>query len=73
MKNNVYLLTRVDKIGYDEYRAKVVIAKNADEARLLANVKVGDEGKIWFDRTKVQCQKVNDDYPSIVLACFNPG
>lgn len=69
----VYLLTRIGKIGYDEYDGKVIVAENEDEARIIANIRTGDEGKIWEDPTKVVIVEVNAKYTSIVLTSFNAG
>ena len=69
----IYLLTRAGKIGYNEYMSQVIIARNSEEARSLANIKTGEEGKIWKDLEKVLCLKVDLTMPSIVLASFKPG
>jgi len=69
----IYLLTRTGKINHDEYMSKVIIARNPAEARSLANIKTGDEGKIWEDIEKVLCLEIDLTMPSIVLASFKPG
>lgn len=68
----IYLLERND-CGYDEYRAKVIVAKNESRARELANEQVGDEGRIWADESQVTCTIVDAKKEMIVLADFNAG
>lgn len=63
----VYLLTRKDKIEWNEYTAKVVIAPSVEVARALANEEVGDEGHIWTDPTRVDCEKVSTKTPRVLL------
>lgn len=64
---SVYLLTRKDKIRWDEHTAKVVIAPDESTARVLANEEVGDEGHIWTDPTRVDCEKVSTKTPRVLL------
>lgn len=70
---NLYLLTRLEKTGWDEYHAKVIVAYNHANARELANLRTGDEGKIWTDETKVACVEVSFNSPSIVWEDFKAG
>jgi len=51
----LYLLKQTDGADYDEYEAKIIRAKNAKEARSIANHKTGDEGRIWENFIKVKC------------------
>jgi hypothetical protein len=70
----IYLLTRKDRSGYDEYDAKVVRSHSEASARAIANETVGDEGEIWTDPTKVDCRKVppvGED--GVILASFIAG
>ncbi len=69
----VYLLQRIGDINYDEFESKVIVAPNPEEARRLANIKTGDEGKIWNDPSMVACTEVNLNVPSIVCETFNAG
>ncbi len=69
----IYILTRIAQFSYDEYDAKVVIAKNEMHARELANVKYGDEGGIWQDDNLVRCSEINKNREGVVLASFNAG
>lgn len=45
--------------GYGYYDTKVVIAKNETETRKLSNRYVGEEGKIWEDKSLVACERIN--------------
>ncbi len=69
----VYLLRQIGYVGYDEFESKVVVAQNPEEARRLANIKTGDEGKIWNKPSMVACTEVNLNVPSIVCEVFNAG
>jgi len=70
---NVYLLYRLDYIGFDEYEAKVIIARTEGEARTLANAKYADEGPIWNDPTKVVCTNLDLHVARVVLESFRAG
>ena len=69
----VYLLRRLLDVGLDEYEGKVIIASSAKAARNVANLKTGDEGKIWTDPSKVACIEIKTDEPSVVLTAFKAG
>jgi len=70
----IYLLSRIEAPDYDEYDAKVVIARTDKHARKLANQLVGDEGYIWEDPAQVECELI-DHYgePCVILESFNAG
>lgn len=70
---NVYLLNRATEFNYDEFIGKVIIAAHSDQARKIANIKTGDEGRIWQDPEKVNCIKMPLNFPSVVLESFNTG
>jgi len=70
---NVYLLYRLESVGYDEYEAKVIVARTDYEARSLANVKTADEGPIWNDPTKVACANLDLHVARVVLEAFKAG
>jgi len=70
----IFLLTRADRVRFDEFIAKVVRASNEDEARRIANHTVGDEGRSWDDQTIVKCELVTEDGPpKEILGSFNAG
>jgi len=70
----LYLLSRNDDIGYDEYVAKVVRAKNESEAREFANADTGDEGKIWISPDKVTIELIESEGKAqVILSDFNAG
>lgn len=70
---DLYLLSREDGVGYDEYRAKLVAAESELEARKIANIIIADEGRIWEDHTKVKCKKVILSKPCVILSDFKNG
>lgn len=71
---NIYLLTRHDAVGYDEYDAKVILAHSEDYARELANQRVGDEGNIWDNRKIVSCEEISlNGEARVILGSFNAG
>jgi len=69
----IYLLKRIFVAGYDEYDGKVIIASSAKAARKIANLKTGDEGKIWGNVNLVLCKEINLDEPLVVLESFKAG
>tara|TARA_R110002074_G_C11963222_1_gene609840 strand:+ start:144 stop:359 length:216 start_codon:yes stop_codon:yes gene_type:complete len=70
----IYLLKRLEDIGWDEYAAKVVRAESEKEARALANQNVGDEGKIWEYSTCVSCEEVDtQEYSAVILQSYKAG
>ena len=72
----LYLLTVKDEFdgGYDSYDSKVVRATSEAEARLLADGDTGDEGRIWEDIAKVDCEPLLVDGESaVILSSFNDG
>lgn len=70
----IYILRQKEDVGLDEYDAKIVRAKDAKEARKVANERVGDEGQIWEDSTMVSCRSVNaEGKGKELLGSFNAG
>ena len=62
----IYIVYRTDPVGYDEYDAAVVVAKNEDEARKLCPFNADD-------REIVKVEIVNNKVAGVVLASFNAG
>ena len=70
----LYLLTRNERIRYDEYDSKVVRANSEPHARFIANTMTGDEGTIWEDRKRVTCRELPPEGKwGIILQSFNAG
>lgn len=69
----IYILKRIFSVDYDEYSGKVIIASSPKAARALANLRVGDEGKIWTDPNLVMCKELSLNEPAIVLQAFKEG
>ena len=70
---NIYVLERLGKVSWDECEGFVIVASREAGARLLANTKSGDEGKIWDDPAKVSCKIVDPSVEGIVLEAFRAG
>jgi hypothetical protein len=64
---NIYILSRVGSCNYDEYRAKIIVAKNETRARELANINTGGEGKIWNNPLLIYCETIQEDKEEIIL------
>lgn len=71
--NKIYLLTRKDRVGYDEYTGFVIVAGTEEDARTRANSIAADEGPIWAEPDFVKCEEVNTETTGIVLDSFNAG
>ena len=69
----IYLLKRIFVAGPDEFNGKVIIASSAKAARKVANLKTGDEGKIWTDSNQVLCREITLTMPLVVLESFKAG
>jgi len=70
----IYLLTRLDEVGYDEFDGWVIRAKSEEEARKLANECCGNEGEMWNDKDMVACILVEPDGDAdVILSSFNAG
>ena len=55
----IFLLERIEnRPKFDVYNRKMVRAKTERRARELANINIGDEGKIWTDENLVSCQVI---------------
>jgi hypothetical protein len=61
-------------IGYDQYDSFVIIAKNEEEARNIADNSCGDEGRIWNNKDLVSCDIILPKGSSgIISSSFNAG
>lgn len=70
----IYLLSRTGEIGYDENDSMCVLASSESEARAIANENYSNEGAIWNDSSKVECEEVDLFDPArLLLASFNAG
>lgn len=70
----LYKLTDTKSEGFDVYTEKIVRAHTEGRARALANKTVGDEGKIWTDKSRVTCVKVPTSGPEgEILGAFKAG
>ncbi|KKK58729.1 hypothetical protein LCGC14_3041490 [marine sediment metagenome] len=70
----LYLLTRKDGVGYDEYDSKLIRAGSPKLARLIANEDTGDEGMMWGDAARVTCQQIMANGPAkVIISSFNAG
>lgn len=69
----LFILERLDSVGYDEYDSFVVRAENETEARNL----VGNNhypGKIWKCQESSSCEQIKTTGETkIILGSFNAG
>jgi len=71
---NIYLLTRNDYVGYDEYDGKVIRAESEEKARICANCNTADEGEMWTDKKAVTCELVpREGETEHILESFRAG
>ena len=70
---NIYVLKRSGRVSYDECEGFVIVAESPEDARILANRRAGDEGKIWDDPAKASCEIVDPSVEGIVLEAFRAG
>lgn len=61
-------------ISYDYFDSKMIRAKSEEEARELANMGVGDEGRIWEDENFVSCEVIKvSGKKQVLISSFNAG
>ena len=70
----LWMLSRLDGYGYDEYDSKIVRAPTEDEAREIANESTGFEGSIWTDKSLVECSQLKaSGEAGEIRGSFNAG
>lgn len=71
---NLYLLSRTDQVGYDEYDAFVVAANDELEAKLFLAQKYDSDDE-WSDKVEVKAIGITGKYtePTEILGSFNAG
>lgn len=71
----LWLLMRLDEIGYDETSAVVVRAKNKSEARRMASTAARDEGpSVWMDSDLTSCEEISmEGGPGVILSQSKDG
>lgn len=68
----LFLLSRTDNVGYDEYDAFLVRAKTEEEARQLANPK--GSWSSWTTPENITCEIIsNRGVAGVIIASFNAG
>jgi hypothetical protein len=76
---NLYLLSRLDRTGYDELISVVVAAMNQIEARIVAMTNAGLEGKeTWCDVQSSTCVLIAENTShvkanSVICRNFHAG
>lgn len=76
---NLYLITRTDKVGYDQYDAFVVAASNAEEAEqvLAKEHDPDDHYSTWSNEVKIELIGIAiggaAEKPQEILGSFNAG
>ena len=75
--SKLYLLKRMDSVGYDEYDGFVVAADTETEARDFAAKESADEGAgVWNSQLDCSCTLLalsSKHSKGIVLGSFNAG
>ena len=73
--NTFWLLGRLDKVHYDEFKGFVVLAPSEESARLIACKSCADEGShVWMDKDLSSCESMTvQDRDGVVLSSFNAG
>ena len=70
MKLKLYLLTRTDDLGYDEFDEQLIRAEDQAQARSL--VHYADEGKDAWETAEIT--EITDDGPvGVIIASFRAG
>lgn len=74
----LWLIERLDDVGYDEYDGKVIAAPNAERVREIAALVVGDEGKsAWLSPERSQIEELGTAldaaFEGVVLASYRAG
>ena len=64
---NFYILNLKFNDDYDTIQSQVVRANSEDEARKLANLSVGDEGRVWENPEEVGCELLDPDGAAEVI------
>jgi hypothetical protein len=69
----LYLLTVITTVpNWDYYDSMIIRARSHKEARKIANTYANREGKIWEDKEKVSCNKIDLEGKSgMILGSFN--
>ena len=65
----IYLVSRTDKIGYDEYDAWVVVAETPAKAKALCNWADGSPSNDELRAKEIKPLKK----PQVILGSFNAG
>lgn len=70
----LFLLKRIDGVGYDEYDSMLISEVSEYKARRLACENCADEGGIWADEAIVTCEVITPatNY-GIIINSFNAG
>lgn len=76
----LWILSRTDRVDYDEYDAFVVLAKDEASARKLAaeedpNPTYCDRGYDWADSKHVKCEQISlrTAKAQVLLGSYNAG
>lgn len=71
---NFYLLELKYNEDYDTVQAQVVRANSEEDARRVANQRVGDEGRVWENPDEVRCELLDPSGPvEIILRDYKAG
>ncbi len=72
----LWLITRMEEHGYDEFDAKVVSAPDESEARRIAALRTGDEGQgAWLEPGRSMVTEIgtarDSEHAQVILESFN--
>lgn len=75
---NLYLVSRTDRVGYDEYDSMVVAAENEDDARLMKPYNAdGYDWQDWTDHPETLTVELIgtalDNTSRVVITSYNAG
>lgn len=70
-KLKIYLVSRNDRVWYDEYDSAVVVAKNQKDAIDIIKKEYGQDGT-WGEKINVTVKEVELNR-GVVLGSFNAG
>ena len=71
---NIYLVSRITKVSYDEYDAHVLYAEDAQSALALAtSAHASEHEQGWHGATVELLASDVGDHDGIILSSFNAG
>lgn len=74
----LWILTRKDSVGYEEYDSFIVLAQDESEARKLAHDQASysfEDWSVWLDTNLCSCEQLTrkGKKAKIILGSYNGG